>query len=414
MVINLIESKSKTGLDNFSILVDSYYDTVFYHCLKLAKNEYDAADITQNTFVKAFINFDKVNNTDSVGAWIFTICNNKAKLFFRNNSRKFEQSCKIDTNQSYNNLYTALSSLKEEHRKLILLKYFSSFTEDEIVLLTGLKKTVVKSRLYEARKILRDLLSKKDVTNLTAGKKNRRYIVMEMIKLMDLGSRVLPCMSLHAQKELMLCAKERKKFTDEVISELSKISEGDEFVLECSGKLSYEEFLRILGCCNDDILYRLNGQDFKTWRRAKPNGVLKDFRELNGSTGFVDSIEMIVYVPSLKDTVEWYKKHLGWEGSCNEEDEEYCHTVIYAHSVEIGSFMNNSLKGFHLRRTNDVNMISKGDCFVMVSGIEEIYNKVKESGWESYSEIYESGWGTKQFTVTDLNGFTLEFSEWIC
>ena len=37
--------------ESFSCLVDLYYDKIFYHCIKLMKNDYDAADVTQNTFL---------------------------------------------------------------------------------------------------------------------------------------------------------------------------------------------------------------------------------------------------------------------------------------------------------------------------------------------------------------------------
>jgi len=49
-------SKSKGGrIEGFSNLVDLYYPRVYYHCIKIMKNDHDAADITQSTFIKAFI-----------------------------------------------------------------------------------------------------------------------------------------------------------------------------------------------------------------------------------------------------------------------------------------------------------------------------------------------------------------------
>ena len=73
---------------DFSNLVESYYAKVFYHCIKLTKNNHDSADITQNTFTKAFINIKNLKEINSFGAWIFTICNNEIKLFYRSGSKQ--------------------------------------------------------------------------------------------------------------------------------------------------------------------------------------------------------------------------------------------------------------------------------------------------------------------------------------
>ena len=52
-------------LKDFSSLVDSYYAKVYYHCVKTIKNNHDSADITQNTFTKAFINIKNLKKPDS-------------------------------------------------------------------------------------------------------------------------------------------------------------------------------------------------------------------------------------------------------------------------------------------------------------------------------------------------------------
>lgn len=112
-------------IESFLSLVDMYYAKVYYHCIKTIKNDYDAADIAQNTFIKALININHLKNSDSFGAWIFTICNNEIKMFYRKNKNVDIKTPESEETKSWVTLYTAIDSLDEKYRNVIILKYFS-------------------------------------------------------------------------------------------------------------------------------------------------------------------------------------------------------------------------------------------------------------------------------------------------
>lgn len=400
-------------IEGFSSLVDMYYAKVYYHCIKIMKNDYDAADITQNTFIKAFIKIDYLKNKDSFGTWIFTICNNEIKMFYRKNKNMDVNTPESEKTKSCANLYAAIDSLDEKYRNVIILKYFSDFKLREISAITGLEEKTIKSRLYEARKLLEALLSDKTVLKNLPHNKERRCIIMSMARLMDLGAKVIPCMSVWGQKELIKCAKSNTKFPEEVLKELSRIEKGNDFVMECKGSISYDEAIKILACCDEAVLYRLNGQDYKTWRNGKDNPILKDIAEYLNTGSYIDSVEMIMYVPSIIETVNWYRRYLGWDGDNSEEDEKYGYSQIHAYNNETAGNMYNNFKGFHLRLSGN-NSFTKGSCFVMVTSIEKLHEKIASNGWNKITEIKDNGWGTKGFVLEDLNGFKLEFCEWIC
>lgn len=398
-------------VDDFSSLVDMYYAKVYYHCIKIMKNDYDAADITQNTFIKAFININHLKNNNSFGPWIFTICNNEIKMFYRKNKNIDINTPETTEAKSCERLYAAIDFLDEKYRNVIILKYFSDFKLREISAVTGLKEKTIKSRLYEARKLLKALLSDKvDLKNLPHNKKGR-CIIMSIARLMDLGAKVIPCMSVWGQKELIKCAKNNTKFSEEVLNELSKIEKGNDFLLESKGSISYDEAIKILACCDEAVLYRLNGQDYTTWRNGKGNPILNDIAQYLNTGGYIDSIEMIMYVPSIIETVNWYKKYLGWDGDNSEEDEKYGYSQIRAYNNGTSGNTCNNFKGFHLRLSPNSSS-TKGSCFVMVTSIEKLHEKIVNSGWNKISEIKDNGWGTKGFVLEDLNGFNLEFCEW--
>ena len=416
-------------LNDFSGLVDLYYSKVFYHCVKLTKNNADSADITQNTFTKAFINIKNLKDINSFGAWLFTICNNEIKIFYKNrdeNRYYFIDAEKIKANpgktKKYDGLYYAVNLLDEKYRQLIILKYFAQFSSKDIAALTGFDDKLIKSRLYDARKKLKNIIlnqesQKKSVgfTNIYNYNQERKREIMSALKLLELGSQVVPSMSLWGQKELLKCAENNEKFSSGVLSELAKIEKGSEFTLECEGKLSYDEFIKILTCCEDDILYRLNNQEFKTWRAGRNNKLLRDAANYIGlGVGYIEDLEFIMVVPSLVDTINWYKKYLGWHSDDTPEScGEWCHAIIRV-ANDYGN-MSRSLKGFHLWQACDVNPATKkGHCFVFVTGIEDLREKIKATGWEKISDISKQGWGVNQLTVEDLNGFNLHFCEWYC
>ena len=113
-----------------------------------------------------------------------------------------------------------------------------------------------------------------------------------------------------------------------------------------------------------------------------------------------------LFVPSIVDTVRWYKKHLGFECDCTEEQcEKWEHTMIKIPDTEYL---------FHLLQDKNKITGANASCFVFVGGIVAMRDKIMNTGCDKISEIRDEGWGAKLFTVIDLNGFELRICEWNC
>ena len=56
---------------------EAYYAPVYYHALKRCGNVWDAADVTQSTFVKALIHGGDLRNREALGPWLYRICDNE-------------------------------------------------------------------------------------------------------------------------------------------------------------------------------------------------------------------------------------------------------------------------------------------------------------------------------------------------
>ena len=407
----------------FRAFVDACYAKVFFHTLKQVRNDQDAADITQNTFLKAFLNHNSVRKQQSFEPWLFAICNNEIKQFYRSRAKDGSniepdlipaqsqpQDAAVNTA-----LHTAIDALPDAQRQVVLLKYFAGYTMQELVLALDVRITTVKSRLYEARRALKHMLDTQAGVAMPSLQKERRHMLMSMLELCNVGAKTIPLFSLHAQKQLLECAKENSKFGEAVLAELANIPTGQEFLSVSNGKLSYDELVRILSWCDEPTLYRIAGRDYMTWRHAKGNALVSDVAALHKTGGYVDSIEFFLYVPSISDTKKWYKKYLNWESGDDSEDELAGHAIIHPYSFESAREMYKTFKGFHLRRLQPGTdtTIKNCVCSVMVSGLEALRETILTNGCTQVEDISLTGWGTRSFRLTDLNGFVLEFCEWV-
>jgi len=73
-------------------------------------------------------------------------------------SRSCEES--LLEEEEYQKLYAAIDQLGEEHQRVIILRDIEEFSYEEIANMIGENIGTIKSRLFRARKHLRQILSK--------------------------------------------------------------------------------------------------------------------------------------------------------------------------------------------------------------------------------------------------------------
>ena len=156
----------------FEVLIDRYQKPLFNIASRMVKGYEDAQDITQTVFLKAYENLNAFNPKHKFFSWIYRMQINKS-LNFINKSRRFDKIDKDylskDKNPEENysdielsqNLQNALMDLKEDYRAIIILKHFHDISYKELSYIMNIPTGKVKSRLFSARQLLRDILLKK-------------------------------------------------------------------------------------------------------------------------------------------------------------------------------------------------------------------------------------------------------------
>ena len=140
----------------------------------LTKNRDDADDLLQETYYRALSNHEKFTEGTNIKAWLFTIMKN---IFINNYRRKSRREKVIDNtedqlilnsapsrpgNQAEMNLLvanieTTIEELDELYRRPFL-KQYEGYKYQEIADDMGLPIGTVKSRIFFARKLLKEAL----------------------------------------------------------------------------------------------------------------------------------------------------------------------------------------------------------------------------------------------------------------
>jgi len=151
------------------------------YALRLTGNEDDAKDLLQDTYLKAYRFIDKYEKGTNAKAWLFRILKNSFINNYRKNVRtpdqveyneveEFVDLIKDHTAQStdlrkdfYDNLLedevvTAMDSLTEEFRTIIILSDLEEMTYEEIAEILEIPLGTVRSRLHRARKAMQEKL----------------------------------------------------------------------------------------------------------------------------------------------------------------------------------------------------------------------------------------------------------------
>jgi RNA polymerase sigma-70 factor (ECF subfamily) len=184
----LVESSKKGNLDAFEALTNRYEQRVYSLALRMLRQEQDAEDVTQQTFLSAIENLGGFRGEASFSTWLLRIAAHAALKIIRKrkglNTISLEEATEgtndsdavphpeyiADWRQSPEELVhqheikrlldEALSQLDEKHRLVFLLRDVEGLSVRETAEALGLSEANTKVRLLRARLQLRELLTR--------------------------------------------------------------------------------------------------------------------------------------------------------------------------------------------------------------------------------------------------------------
>jgi RNA polymerase sigma-70 factor, ECF subfamily len=169
----------------FEGLVEAHYKHVYNLALRMVRSEADAADLTQETFVRVYRSLPRLRAEGAQLAWIRRIATNLCLDHLRRR-RAAPPACSLDAlladspdlalfadqsdagSDPYRHsaaeerkqvLHRALGALPDDYRALIVLHHVEGMGVEEIGDALGVPPGTVKSRLSRARKALRRKLA---------------------------------------------------------------------------------------------------------------------------------------------------------------------------------------------------------------------------------------------------------------
>lgn len=175
-------AKARSGdVEAFGSLVEASQDYIYNAVFHMVGDDQDAADITQEVFMRAFRKLDRFEGRARFTTWAYGIMLNIVRSHWRRAKRRTvlplpgggaeSDSSRTDppaTNdgpaevaerhEQVEDVRAAIAELDEHLREIIVLRDIEGLSYEELAEALGLEAGTVKSRLHRARQALRQRL----------------------------------------------------------------------------------------------------------------------------------------------------------------------------------------------------------------------------------------------------------------
>ena len=172
----IIRSVLRGNVNDFEKLVTAYEKNVYNLALRMVGDPEDAADMTQETFIKAYRALSSFRGYSKFSSWLYRIASNVCLDFLRSRSRHPQVSLSgadedgqatfelPDMSQnpeeqlmkklSMEAVRRGLEQLPEQQRQILVLRELGGLSYAELAQTLNLEEGTVKSRIFRARKRL--------------------------------------------------------------------------------------------------------------------------------------------------------------------------------------------------------------------------------------------------------------------
>lgn len=168
--VRRLQSGDRSALDD---LYTAYAEPAARTAYLITRNRAAAEDVVQEAFIQVLRNIPALRHPGSFRPWFYRIVVNTAKRLSRNSTRSLPTDLTrhdhIDLSalspdeaaigiEEIQLVRWAVAELGEVHREVIVLRYYTGLSEEEIAETLRVPPGTVKSRLYRAREALLERL----------------------------------------------------------------------------------------------------------------------------------------------------------------------------------------------------------------------------------------------------------------
>ncbi len=179
---HIVAQARRGDLSAFEELVTRYEKRVYAVALRSSGSPEDAADITQEVFLKAWRSMENFRGDSGFSTWLFRITMNMCVDHARHKQTQPQTQPLVhgeaeeerpipdtaptpeehlENSELGRELAAALDEVSDEHRRIVLLRDVSGMSYTEIAEVLEISEGTVKSRLSRARIALRKILLKR-------------------------------------------------------------------------------------------------------------------------------------------------------------------------------------------------------------------------------------------------------------
>lgn len=177
--LEIIESVRKGNQSDFAILIDRYKNRAFSMLKRLLKNEMDAEEVLQDSFIKAYYALNSFKKEAKFSTWFYRIVYNTAMTKISGKKRKIEMEMTsvdehFDLESSYDfrtaeikdttaYINSLIEKLPAAHASVLSMFYFNGMSCEEIADILQISVPNVKVLLYRSRNSLRHMIEKNNL-----------------------------------------------------------------------------------------------------------------------------------------------------------------------------------------------------------------------------------------------------------
>ena len=177
VVADEVVGRARSGDQNaFRTLVEAYSRDVFRLAFRITRNEQDAEDTAQETFIRAYQKLDGFEARANFGTWLYRITANSAIDQLRRKKRHEDRNTPLEDvtvrgvppgqeravfgRQVRERVESAMASLSELERAAFVLRHFEELSLVEIGATLDITVSATKQAIFRAVRKLRVTLAK--------------------------------------------------------------------------------------------------------------------------------------------------------------------------------------------------------------------------------------------------------------